>query len=81
MGPQKEIAETIVEQETNYVLALKGHQGTLYTDVELFCQWADGEQYRGRAHSTHETQTTGHGRVERRRTTVTDALDWLHGRG
>lgn len=29
MGTQKEIAKTIVEQEADYVLALKGNQGTL----------------------------------------------------
>jgi predicted transposase YbfD/YdcC len=80
MGTQKEIAKTIVEQEADYLLALKGNQGTLYADVELFFQWADEQQYRGLAHSTHETQATGHGRVERRRTTVTDAIEWLQGR-
>jgi predicted transposase YbfD/YdcC len=81
MGTQKEMAKTIVEQEADYVLALKGNQGTLYADVELFFQWADDQQYQGLAHSTHETQTTRHGRVERRRTTVTDATEWLQGRG
>jgi predicted transposase YbfD/YdcC len=79
MGTHKEMAKTIVEQEADYVLALKGNQGTLYADVELFFQLADGEPYRGRAHGTHETQTTGQGRVARRRTTVTDALDGLQG--
>jgi predicted transposase YbfD/YdcC len=52
----------------------------LYADVELFFQWAGEQQYRGLAHSIHETQTIGHGRVERRRTTVTDAIEWLQGR-
>ena len=80
MGPQKEIAKTIVEQEADDLLALKGHPGTWYADVELCCQWADAQPYRGLAPSTHETQTTGHGRVERRRTTVTDAIEGLQGR-
>jgi predicted transposase YbfD/YdcC len=79
MGTQKEMAKTIVEQEADYVLALTGNQGTLSADVELFFPWADGEQDQGIAHGTHATQSTGHGRVERRRTTVTDALDWLPG--
>lgn len=70
----------MVAQEADYVLALQGHQGTWYADVEWFFPWADGEPYRGIAHGTHETQTTGHGRVERRRTTVTDAIDWRQGR-
>jgi predicted transposase YbfD/YdcC len=80
MGTQKEIAKTSVEQEADDLLALKGHQGTLSADVALFFQWADAQPYRGLAHSTHETQTTGHGRVERRRTTVTNAIAWLQGR-
>jgi predicted transposase YbfD/YdcC len=80
MGTQQEIAQTIVEQEADYLLALKGNQGTLYADVELCFPWADEQPYRGLAHSTQETQTTGHGRVERRRTTVTDAIEWRQGR-
>jgi hypothetical protein len=43
MGTQKEIAKTIVEQEADDLLALKGHQGTLYADVALFFQWADAQ--------------------------------------
>ena len=58
----------------------EGNQGTLYADVELPFQWADEQWYQGMAHITHETQTTSHGRVERRRTTVTDALGRQHTR-
>ncbi len=36
MGCQKEIAKQIVNKEADYVLALKGNQGTLCEDVELF---------------------------------------------
>jgi predicted transposase YbfD/YdcC len=36
MGCQKEIAKKVVEKEASYVLALKGNQGTLSDDVELF---------------------------------------------
>lgn len=35
-GCQKEIAKKIKEKEANYLLALKGNQGTLSEDVELF---------------------------------------------
>ena len=47
MGCQKEIAAEIVEKQADYVLALKGNQGTLSDDVELFfteqkaCKFAD----------------------------------------
>ena len=36
MGCQKEIARTIVEQGADYVLALKGNQGVMHDEVELF---------------------------------------------
>jgi predicted transposase YbfD/YdcC len=36
MGCQRDIAEKIVTKKADYVLALKGNQGTLREDVELF---------------------------------------------
>ena len=36
MGCQKKIAQGIVNKGADYVLALKGNQGTLYEDVKLF---------------------------------------------
>jgi predicted transposase YbfD/YdcC len=79
MGTQKEIAKTIRAQEADYVLALKGNQGTLHEDVALLFAWADAQQYRDVVHQTYETYNTGHGREERRRTTVTDDLTGLRG--
>jgi predicted transposase YbfD/YdcC len=79
MGTQKEIAKTIIEQEADYVLALKGNQGTLHEDVALLFAWADTQQYRDMVHQTYEMHNTGHGREERRRTTVTNDIAWLRG--
>jgi predicted transposase YbfD/YdcC len=79
MGTQKEIAKTIREREADYVLALKGNQGTLHEDVALLFEWADAQRYRDLVHTTYETHTTGHGREERRRTTVTNDLAGLRG--
>jgi predicted transposase YbfD/YdcC len=79
MGTQKEIAKTIRDQEADYVLALKGNQGTLHEDVALLFEWADAQQYRDVVHRTYETHNTGHGREERRRTTVTNDITWLRG--
>jgi hypothetical protein len=36
MGTQKDIAATILEKKADYVLALKGNQGTLHQDVREF---------------------------------------------
>ena len=33
MGCQRDIAEKILEKEVDYLLGLKGNQGTLYQDV------------------------------------------------
>lgn len=45
MGTQQESAKTIRDQEADYVLALKGNQGTLHEDVALLFKWADPQQY------------------------------------
>ena len=46
MGCQTEIAEKIIEQEADYVLALKENQGNLYEDVVLLFDDLEGSQYK-----------------------------------
>src|SRR4051794_41555349 len=36
MGCQRDIAQKVVDKKADYVLALKGNQGALREDVELF---------------------------------------------
>ena len=36
MGCQREIAQKIIDKKADYVLALKGNQGSLREDVEVF---------------------------------------------
>ena len=36
MGCQRDIAQTIIDKKADYILALKGNQGTLKDDVKLF---------------------------------------------
>jgi predicted transposase YbfD/YdcC len=64
MGTQKAIAERIVEGGADYVLALKGNQGTLHQAVIE----AIDEQLEGDLAEAQEQVTTekGHGRQERR---------------
>jgi predicted transposase YbfD/YdcC len=67
MGCQKAIAQQIVEQEAEYVLALKQNHGTLYAAVEQRFQEAlhtAGEEATLQSYETEEKQ---HGRVEIRR--------------
>jgi predicted transposase YbfD/YdcC len=67
MGCQTEVAAAIVEQEGDYVLALKGNQGTLHREVEAAFAQARATQFRGIAHDAHQAVEKGHGRIEERR--------------
>lgn len=40
MGCQSEIADLIITQEADYVLALKGNQGSLHQDVQWLFEQA-----------------------------------------
>ena len=66
MGCQTKIAEQIVEQEGDYVLALKGNQGTLASEVEEAFIDADARDYAGMESEFLETAEHGHGRIETR---------------
>lgn len=72
MGTQKEIAAKIVDRKADYVLALKGNQGTLEEDAASF--FADP----GLAADCpcHEATEAGHGRIEVRTIRAADAA-WL----
>jgi predicted transposase YbfD/YdcC len=67
MGCQKKIAKQIVDEEGDYVLAVKQNQPTLYEAILSYFEshWDDEDQFDGplREFETHEK---GHGRVEDR---------------
>ncbi len=67
MGCQKKIAQQIIDQGGDYVLALKGNQGLLAEEVEEAFIDADANDYQGLDTDFHETHERGHGRVETRR--------------
>jgi predicted transposase YbfD/YdcC len=73
IGCQKAIAQTIIDGQADYVLALKENHPTLYEDVQL---WLDTEVTRGRL-PVLETVEKDHGRIEIRRTALSSAIDWL----
>jgi len=77
MGCQKEIAARIHGQGADYMLALKGNQGTLHQDVELFFQDAQKIRFRQLPHSFHSSVEKDHGRIETRRLWAVDAIEWL----
>jgi predicted transposase YbfD/YdcC len=67
MGCQKHIAQTIIAQRADYVLALKGNQGDLHQDVVQLFAAASKCNFQGIEHQFHSTTNRGHGRVEVRR--------------
>jgi len=73
MGTQKDIAAKIIGKEADYVLALKGNQSVLHDDVRLFFK----ERSRDVAWNVCETVDGDHGRIDTRRCTVTEDIDWL----
>lgn len=72
MGCQKDIAEQIVKQGGDYLLALKGNQGSLHEEVQTFLMTAQEADFKNIQYDFHEDIDTGHGRVEIRRAYAID---------
>ena len=66
MGTQKAIAEQIIESEADYVLALKGNQGTLHQAVINYIDEQSENDFATVTARRHVTEETGHGRQETR---------------
>jgi predicted transposase YbfD/YdcC len=77
MGTQKEIAQRIIAAEADYVLALKGNQGVLQEDVQLFFEDAAERAFQDIPHDYTKTVTNDHGRIEVREYWITSAIGWL----
>jgi predicted transposase YbfD/YdcC len=77
MGCQKEIAAKIIAKGADYVLALKGNQGTLRSDVEEFFTEQIERGFADAHVSRHETVEKSHGRIETRIYSAIDATGWL----
>lgn len=77
MGCQRKIAQTIIDKEADYVLALKGNQGNLHEEVRAFFDKAFNTNFSHIEHDYYETIEGGHGRVEVRRYWTVEGLQWL----
>ncbi len=80
MGCQRDIAQKVVEKKADYVLALKGNQGSLREDVELFVAEQKAAGFRDTTISRDQTVDGDHGRIETRTTTVIHDIGWLQER-
>src|SRR5215470_8058865 len=77
MGCQKEIAHTIIQQDADYVLALKDNHPTLYENVTLFLHGAKARNRGHVAYQCEETVDADHGRLEIRTYWITSDIAWL----
>jgi predicted transposase YbfD/YdcC len=80
MGCQRVVAKKIIAKKADYILALKGNQGTLREDVEAFANEQKTRHFRDTEISVHETVDGDHGRIETRRYTVIHDVGWLQER-
>jgi predicted transposase YbfD/YdcC len=72
MGCQTKIAQKIIDKKGDYLLSLKGNQGTLHEDVKL-----DFDSQQTCPEVGHEHYDGGHGRFEKRAVFASSDIDWL----
>jgi predicted transposase YbfD/YdcC len=75
MNCQRATCAQIVEQDGDYVIALKGNQGRLHDDVGVFLEDPDRP-----TDPCHTTVDNDHGRIETRTGTVCANVEWLQHR-
>jgi predicted transposase YbfD/YdcC len=80
MGCQRDIAQKVIDKKADYVLALKGNQGSLREDVELFATEQKARGFTDTKISQDTTLDGDHGRIETRTTTVIHDVGWLRQR-
>jgi predicted transposase YbfD/YdcC len=80
MGCQRDIARKIIDKKADYVLALKGNQGSLREDVEVFVAEQEAVGFKDCEISQDRTIDGDHDRIETRITTVIHDVEWLQER-
>lgn len=77
IGCQTEIAQQIIDQGGDYLLAVKGNQGNLADALREFFTDAQAGGFGTLPVSRHETIEKDHGRIETRRAVWVSDLAWL----
>jgi predicted transposase YbfD/YdcC len=80
IGCQRDIAQRVLDGAGQYLLAVKGNQGSLHQDIKEFLDDAVARDFAGVNHDRYEQTEKGHGRLETRRTWTTEDIDWLQKR-
>ena len=77
MGRYRKIYQQIIDQDADYVIDLKGNQGSLREDIELFFDEHLERDIGGDFVKQSETIDADHGRIETRLYTVCSDIEWL----
>ncbi len=80
MGCQHRICQQIIDQGADCVVGLKGNQGSLRKDVELFFDEYHERGIEGDFIRKSEIVDGNHGRIETRRSTVCPDTEWIRDR-
>jgi predicted transposase YbfD/YdcC len=72
MGCNPNIAQSILDAEADYLLAVKDNQPTLHAEIKSYFETAPSDE-------VEQVETIGkdHGRIEIRTHTVSQAVDWI----
>lgn len=81
MGCQTEIARALTQRGADYLLTVKGNQGTLYDDVQQEFQAAQADGFAHLSYTYHKTQEKNRGRIEVRECWSTSDVEGLDPEG
>jgi predicted transposase YbfD/YdcC len=76
INTQTAIAQQIVDAQADYIMAVKGNQGTLYEDLQLLFEGFEDELYQSVTYETACRSNQGHGREEYRQVWVVSETEY-----
>lgn len=78
LNTQTGIAKQIIDAQADYIMAVKGNQGTLYEDLTLLFEGFETELYQDVRYDTAQTTNQAHGREEYRQIWVVTEPEYRH---
>lgn len=77
IGCQREIAATVIAQDADYMLAVKGNQPDLEAAIAESFAYAEAQGWRDVEYDEHQTTNKNHGRIETRQCWTIQDPDYL----
>ena len=81
MGCQKKIAQTIMDKQANYLLAVKGNQPTLFEEIKEYFDWAMENTTERHHLDVYRDTDYEHGRTVHYRVVSTQDVVWFENAG